>query len=132
MGTVPGLKWLQHGSSAAGLAILAVWAGVRLARSSVHPTRRRLPGWIRWSWWLSLPLLLGGALVWGLVTIGPLTDEWTPAHLGYFVLPPACAAWGLLTVVLALGHPGGADHTRPARRSPAPAPVIESMATLPA
>lgn len=105
-GPLLGVKWLQHGSSAAGLAIFAVWAGVRLARNSIHQPRRRLPGWVRWAWWFSLPLLLGGALVWGLVTIGPLTDEWTPAHLGYFVLPPACAAWGLLTVVLAVAIQG--------------------------
>ena len=39
-------------------------------------------------------VLLVVALAWGLAATGPLTDEWTPAHLGYLVLPPACAAWG--------------------------------------
>jgi hypothetical protein len=38
----------------------------------------------------------------GLARYGPLTADWTIAHLGYRVLPPACALWGLLTVALAI------------------------------
>ena len=63
---------------------------------------RVLPGWVRWAWWMSLPVALVLALAWGLAATGPLTERWTPAHLGYLVLPPACAAWGALTLALAI------------------------------
>jgi hypothetical protein len=101
-GPFTGFRWLQHGSSVAGLLIIVVWGAVWLVRRTPRSTERRLPRWIRWSWWASLPALLVVALAWGLSATGPLTDEWTPAHLGYLVLPPACAVWGGLTVILAV------------------------------
>jgi hypothetical protein len=102
-GPMTGYKWLQHGSSAIGLAILAVWAILWLRkRSAASPVVRVLPAAVRWAWWLSLPVVMVVAWALGLAAYGPLTDEWTPAHLAYRVLPPACAVWGLLTVVLCL------------------------------
>jgi hypothetical protein len=102
-GPFTGFTWLQHGSSAVGLAILAIWAAGWLARRSPQPYPGVLPAAVRWCWWASLPVLLVGALAWGLATTGPLTEHWTIAHLAYFVLPPACALWGALTLALAVG-----------------------------
>ncbi|GAA3622651.1 hypothetical protein GCM10022200_01020 [Microbacterium awajiense] len=99
-GPFPGYRWLQHGSSAVGLAILAVWATVWLATRHPVDVPRLFPGWVRWTVWLSLPALLVGAAVWGLVAFGPFTADFTPAHLAYRMLPPACAAWGALVVVV--------------------------------
>ena len=101
-GPLTGVKWLQHGSSVVGLAILAVWAAIWLSRRMPAAADRVLPGWVRWAWWVSLPAALVVALAWGLAATGPLTERWTPAHLGYLVLPPACAAWGALTLALAI------------------------------
>jgi hypothetical protein len=101
-GPFPGFRWLQHGSSVLGLAILAVW-GVRwLRRRPRANSPRLLPDAVRWAWWLSLPAILVAAWGIGVATHGSFTSEWTIAHLAYRVLPPACAIWGLLTVVLAL------------------------------
>ena len=36
----------------------------------------------------------------GLAVYGPLDEEFTVAHLAYRVLPPACALWGVVTLVL--------------------------------
>jgi hypothetical protein len=117
-GPLSGYKWLQHGSSAIGLAILAVWAALWLrgrGEGAVPP--RLVPNPVRRVWWLSLPIALLAAWGIGLAMFGPLTDEWTIAHLAYRVLPPACAVWGLLTVVLAvmvqLLRRRGARVTRP-------------------
>lgn len=100
-GPLQGFKWLQHGSSAFGLVVIGVWAWLWLRRSAAS-TRvdRLLPGWIRVTWWISLPVILVSAVVIGFVAFGPFTDEFTPQHLAYRVLPPACALWGLLTVVI--------------------------------
>lgn len=102
-GPLAGYKWLQHGSSVLGLAILAGWAAVWLARRKLDASPPRvLPrGW-RVAWWISLPVLLAASWAIGLAVFGPMTAAWTPAHLAYRVLPPACALWGLLTVVLAV------------------------------
>ena len=100
-GPLPGYRWLQHGSSAVGLAIIGVWILVWLARREVAASVSRvLLPWIRWSWWVSLPVVLAGAWLWGLAVFGPLDAEFTVAHLGYRVLPTACAVWGALTLVL--------------------------------
>ncbi|MGN6217921.1 MAG: DUF4184 family protein [Microbacterium sp.] len=100
-GPLPGYKWLQHGSSVLGLVILGiimvVWLARRRAAASVL---RIIPGWLRWCWWASLPVVLVVAWTWGLAAFGPFDAGFTPAHLGYRVLPPACAAWGLATLVL--------------------------------
>jgi hypothetical protein len=100
-GPLLGYKWLQHGSSVLGLAIIGVWAVLRLVRTDAAPAlRRMLPGWVRWAWWLSLPVVLIGAWLIGLSALGPLDSEFTVAHLAYRVLPPACALWGMLTIAL--------------------------------
>lgn len=101
-GPLTGYKWLQHGSSVLGLIILAVWGARWLARSLPAAVDRALPTWVRVGWWLALPVALATGLAIGLAWRGPLTDEWTVNHLGYLVLPPACAVWGVLTLVLAL------------------------------
>jgi hypothetical protein len=100
-GPLPGYKWLQHGSSAIGLAVLGVWAILWLARREPGGTPSQvLPRWVRWGWWMSLPVVLAVAWVWGLAVHGGLDAEFTAAHLAYRVLPPACAVWGAATVML--------------------------------
>lgn len=102
-GPLTGYKWLQHGSSLLGLAILAFWAIGWLRRRTAHvPPSRLLPDVVRGAWWLSLPVTLGVAWAIGLALYGPLTADWTIPHLAYRVLPPACAVWGALTVALAV------------------------------
>jgi hypothetical protein len=101
-GPFAGFRWLQHGSSALGLAVLAVWIVLWLRRRRPEPTTLLLPDAARWAWWLSLPVILLGAWWIGSAAYGPFTAELTIAHLAYRVLPPACAVWGLLTVILAL------------------------------
>jgi hypothetical protein len=102
-GALQGYKWLQHGSSALGIAIIGVWMIVWLSRQdAAAPAERVLPAPVRWAWWLSLPVMLAVAWGWGLATFGPVDDEYTPAHLAYQVLPPACAAWGVVTVAIAI------------------------------
>lgn len=101
-GSVHGYRWVQHGSSALGLAILAVWAVLWLRRRTPQPIRERaLPDAVRWVWWASLPLVLLIAWGMGLATLGPLTDTWRVEHIAYRVLPPACAVWGAATIALA-------------------------------
>jgi hypothetical protein len=100
-GPLLGYKWLQHGSSAIGLAILAAWSVVWLTRRPpVGAVSRVLPDGVRAGWWASLPLALLVAWACGLAVLGPLDREFTAQHLAYRVLPPACAAWGVLTLLL--------------------------------
>ncbi|GAA5210954.1 DUF4184 family protein [Microbacterium kyungheense] len=100
-GPLPGYKWLQHGSSALGLAILGAFMLVWLIRRRVAASAARvLPRGIRAAWWLSLPIVLVVAWGAGFAAFGPFDDAFTPAHLAYRVLPPACATWGALTVAL--------------------------------
>jgi hypothetical protein len=102
-GPLLGYKWLQYGSSVGGLVILAVWAGFWLSkRNAAASIARALPSWVRWAWWLSLPAALVIGWVYGLAVYGPLDDEFTFRHLAYRVLPPACAAWGAVTLVLCI------------------------------
>ncbi|MBV0895183.1 DUF4184 family protein [Microbacterium sp. NC79] len=102
-GPLPAFKWLQHASSALGLGILTIW-GVRwLARQRRASINRLLPAWLRTLWVVALPASLIVATVWGFIAYGPLTSEWTIAHLAYRVLPPACAVWALFTLALCLG-----------------------------
>jgi hypothetical protein len=102
-GPLPGYKWLQHGSSVVGLVILAVWGGLWLARRPVAASVPRiLPPIVRWIWWLSLPTVLAVAWLSGLAAMGPFDEAFTPQHLAYRVLPPACAVWGMLTIALAV------------------------------
>lgn len=101
-GPLTGLKWLQHGSSVLGLAILAVWAGLWLARARPLPISRVMPTWVRVAWWLSLPIALAAAWATGLAIYGPLDPQFTGAHLAYRVLPPACAVWAGVTLLLGI------------------------------
>jgi hypothetical protein len=101
-GPVPGFTWVQHGSSAIGLLILLVW-GVRWLRArSAEPVERIVPRAVRVVWWASLPAILAAAWGIGLLTFGPIDADWTVAHLGYRVLPPACATWAVLTLGVAV------------------------------
>ncbi len=99
-GPLLGYKWMQYGSSVGGVLVLAVCAALWLRRRPTAPAPRVLPGAVRTAWWLSLPAILLAAWGWGLVAYGSLDDTWTPQHLAYRVLPPACAVWGVATVVL--------------------------------
>lgn len=100
-GPLTGYKWLQHGSSVLGLAIVGVFLLVWVVRQDAATSVTRvLPTWVRIVWWLSLPAALVAAWTGGLLAFGPLDAEFTVAHLAYRVLPPACAVWGALTVAL--------------------------------
>lgn len=102
-GTLPGYKWLQHGSSVVGLLILGVYALLWLRRRAVVRRPRALPVWLRWTWYLTLPVFLVAAWSWGLAVLGPITDEFTVQHLAYRTLPAASGVWGALTVLLCAG-----------------------------
>lgn len=102
-GPLTGFKWLQHGSSLLGLAILGVWAMLWLRRADAAPPLSRvLPRWVRGAWWFSLPVILVATWAIGLAVFGPFTAAFTPMHLAYRVLPPACAAWAALTLTLSI------------------------------
>lgn len=102
-GPLEGYKWLQHGSSLLGLVVIGVWALLWLRRREPAASLARvLPGWLRWFWWLSLPALLIGAVAIGFADHGPFTPEFTWQHLAYLALPPACAIWGALSILLCL------------------------------
>lgn len=100
-GPLLGYKWLQYGSSVLGLAGIGLWAVLRLRRSVVRPdAAQRVPNVVRVVWWVSLPVILVAAWLIGLAVYGPLTDAFTLQHLAYRVLPPACALWGAITLVM--------------------------------
>lgn len=102
-GPLPGYKWLQHASTALGLAVIAVFALVWLVRRRPEASvARAVPDGVRWACWVSLPACLVIAWLWGLGACGPLDDDFTVAHLAYRVLPPACALWGAATLVLCI------------------------------
>lgn len=99
-GPLHGYRWFQYASSVLGLLGLAVAGAVWLRGRARGPVRRVLRAPVRVVWWASLPVVLVGATVIGLIAYGPLTPEWTAQHLAYRVLPPACAIWGVATLVL--------------------------------
>ncbi|MEJ1156249.1 DUF4184 family protein [Microbacterium marmarense] len=101
-GPLLGYKWLQHGSSLVGLIVIAIWMLLWLRRADVSSAPALMAPWMRWAWWLSLPAVMLVAWLGGLQLWGPLTAEFTVAHLAYQVLPPACAIWGMGTLVLAV------------------------------
>ena len=102
-GPLPGYKWLQHGSTVIGLAIIGVWMLIWLLRRGAEESVARvLPNWVRWVWWLSLPASLVIAWAWGSAVHGPLDGFTSVAQLAYRVLPPMCAAWGAVTVALCI------------------------------
>ncbi len=103
-GPLDGYKWLQHGSSLVGLAIIAIWMLVWLSkRDAAASVPRLVPTWVRWAWWLSLPAALVVAWLAGLAVHGPLDAGFTVAHLAYRVLPLACGLWGVATLALCVG-----------------------------
>lgn len=102
-GPLLGFKWLQHGSSVAGLLIIGVWALIWLRRADRRGTApRRLPAFVRVLWWISLPAMLIAAWVIGYLMLGPFNGTFTFQHLAYRTLPPACGVWAVLTLVLCI------------------------------
>ncbi|MFD5226929.1 DUF4184 family protein [Microbacterium sp. NPDC058342] len=99
-GSMHGYKWLQHGSSALGLLVIGLFAFLWLRRRGIVFRGRVLPGWVRWAWYVSLPVFLIGAWLLGLAVYGPLADTFTIQHLAYRTLPVASGVWGLLTLLL--------------------------------
>jgi hypothetical protein len=104
-GPLPAYKWLQYGSSIGGVIVLALWAMLWLRRRRPGPVTRVLPAWLRWSWWIALPVLLVAAWTIGYLRWGPFTADFGPQHLGYRVLPLASAVWVGLGLLLALAVP---------------------------
>jgi len=105
-GPLPGFTWLQYGSSVVGAVVIAVWAVVRLRRSAPRPpVHAGVPRGVVLAWWLSLPVMLAAAWGGGMLVFGGFTEEFTAQHLAYRVLPPACALWGVLTLLLCLAVP---------------------------
>lgn len=104
-GPLLGYKWLQYGSTTIGLLGIGVWALLRLRRATPHERERAVPDGIRVAWWISLPVFLAVAAIIGFVLYGPFTAEFTVQHLGYRMLPPACAIWGVLTLGLCMAVP---------------------------
>lgn len=99
-GPLLGYKWLQYGSGVLGLVVLAGFGIWWMRGASPSATPRVLPAGVRAAWWISLPLILLAAWLGGLAVLGPIEGTFTVAHLSYRVLPPACAVWGALTLVL--------------------------------
>lgn len=99
-GPLLGYKWLQYGSSVGGLAILAIAAFVWFLRRADEPVPALLPAAVRWAWWAALPVALVVAWIIGVASFGPLGGEISVPYIAYRVLPPACAAWAVLTLLL--------------------------------
>lgn len=100
-GPLQGFKWLQHGSSAAGLVIIGIWVLLWLRRAEPHRTApRSIRTWVRVGWWATLPVILIAAWVIGYLSLGPFTAEFTFQHLAYRTLPRACGIWAMLTLAL--------------------------------
>ena len=126
-GPLPGYRWLQYSSSVLGLAVLAGWALQRLRRADAAASVARIfPPWVRWAWWVSLPVILLAAWVLGSAALGPLTTEFTLAHLAHRVLPPACAVWGAATILLCI-----AAQARARSASLRPQPGSQAAASRP-
>jgi len=114
-GPLPGYKMLQYGSGLGGLIILGAAGALWLRGREPRPTAPA-PRVLRLGWWLSLPMLLLGAVAVSAVLEGP------PASLGAAyrlagTLPPVVGLWGILTVglalVLRLGRPGSSYASSP-------------------
>lgn len=105
-GPLSGYKWLQHGSSVAGLLVIGIWALLRLRRAEPRAVIvRSVPFGVRVAWWVSLPVVLAAASIVGYVVSGPFSEEFTVQHLAYRALPSACGVWGVLTIALCLAVP---------------------------
>lgn len=101
-GPFAGIKWLQYGSGAFGLIVLAVFGARWWARRGSEPTPRVLPDVIRFAWWVSLPLGLVAAAVIAVAVTASSGDAISPTALVYAVLTRVAAVWALVTVLLAL------------------------------
>ena len=101
-GPLLGVKWLQYGSGLLGLAGLAVFGLWRLSRRAARPVSRVFPDAVRVAWWLSLPVGLVGATLVALAVEGGFSADYTPTHLIYGVLVKVGAAWGVMTLALAV------------------------------
>ncbi|MDU0344114.1 DUF4184 family protein [Microbacterium sp. KSW2-29] len=101
-GPLPGVKWLQYGSGVLGLAGLAVFGVWWLSRQRPQPVDRVVPDAVRVAWWLSLPLALVVASLVAIVIAGGFDADYTPTHLIYGVLVKVAAAWGAVTLALAV------------------------------
>ncbi|WP_424937313.1 MULTISPECIES: DUF4184 family protein [Bacteria] len=123
-GPLPGYRWLQYGTGALGLTVLAVGGVLWLRGRPPRPLSRRATRPIRAGWMLALPALLVIAWVIGTVIYGPPDADFTVRHLAYRVLPPACAVWAVLTLVLCVvvARPDRAAHD-PMRGARATRPV---------
>jgi len=99
-GPLAGYKWVQHGSSVLGIAILGVFALLWLRRREIVRRPRLLPAWVRWLWYLALPALLLAFWLWGMSQLGPLSETITVQYLAYRTLPIAAGVWGALTILL--------------------------------
>jgi hypothetical protein len=102
-GPLLGVKWLQYGSGVFGLAGLAVFGLWWLSRRTPRPVARVLPDAVRVMWWASLPVALVAATLAALAVEGGFDTDYTPTHLIYGVLVKVAAAWGVATLLLALG-----------------------------
>lgn len=111
-GPLPAYKWLQYGSSVIGLVVLGIWAALWVRRRQPAAVARVLPGGLRRSWWIALPVLLAVAWLIGLAVWGPFTADYTPHHLAYRVLPVASAVWAGLGILLALVVPVARSRAR--------------------
>lgn len=103
-GPWPAYRWLQHGSSAAGLAILGVWAllWLRARVPAAKEVRRVLPRAVRAAWLASLPVVLVVGAVVGTIAFGYADADAQVTLVVYRALAPAAAAWGSATLVLAV------------------------------
>ncbi|MFC0674042.1 DUF4184 family protein [Brachybacterium hainanense] len=99
-GPLPGYKVLQYGSGLGGLIILGI-AGARWLRGRTPAPVAPAPPGLRLAWWLSLPAFMVGAVVIRILVSGPPATPLEAYHLAG-VLPPACGAWAVLTLGLAL------------------------------
>ena len=112
-----GYRWLQYASTAIGLVVLAIAAilWLRRRRDQQEPAKV-LPLSIRVIWWLSLPVILVLAWLWGVVQFGPFDGSFTVRHLAYLVLPPACGVWASLTLLLCVVTPALVRRTHSPQR----------------
>lgn len=101
-GPLLGVKWLQYGSGFFGLAGLAVFGLWWVSRRAARPVSRVFPDAVRVAWWLSLPVGLVGATFVALAVEGGFSADYTPTHLIYGVLVKVGAAWGVMTLALAV------------------------------
>ncbi|MGF3056008.1 DUF4184 family protein [Microbacterium sp. YY-01] len=116
-GLLPGYKWLQHSSSVLGLVVLIIFVAGWLRRRPQQPTVWT-PSTLRI---MVLPavlaILLVSAFSLGIAIYGPLRTDFGVEHVAYRMLPPACALWGCVVVVVCVWlssrrHPIPGRHSR--------------------